>query len=249
MHRSAALLLGPLAAIAVGLALRSGLALAAEPAVVPEVAEPTAAPTVPVDEPDPERTEPTWFRRYTPRRNGWELGAFVGVWAPSDRIELYDLDVDFRGYQAAAAELGLRAGYYPLRHFGLEGELAFIPAGLEAGGAALVFSARAQGVLQLGIGRVVPFVLLGGGVLTVRGDADDVGLDADEALHVGGGVKLYVTRDLVVRLDVRDMMSPRQGLEPIAPAHQLEVLVGVSWALGPRRRRIPVAPPAPPPGP
>src|SRR5690606_38596288 len=54
MHRSAALLLGPLAAIAVGLALRSGLALAAEPAVVPEVAEPTAAPTVPVDEPDPE---------------------------------------------------------------------------------------------------------------------------------------------------------------------------------------------------
>jgi OOP family OmpA-OmpF porin len=166
------------------------------------------------------------------------------VWLPSDAIELYAPGLDFRGYRPAAADLGVRAGYYPLRHFGLEGELAFIPSGLRAGGRALVLDARAQGVLQLGIGRIVPFAVLGGGVLAVRGDTTTVGSNADEALHVGGGIKIYATRDLVVRLDVRDTMSPKEGRNVVAPAHDVEVLLGVSWALGPKRRPAPVPPPA-----
>lgn len=165
-----------------------------------------------------------------------------GVWLPSPRIELHDPELDFDGYRRVAPELGVRAGYYPLRHFGLEGELAFMPTGVDTGGQGLVYSARAHGILQLGIGRVVPFALLGGGVLAVASEPGEAGRNADEALHVGGGLKIYATRNLVVRLDVRDVMSPRQGLAVVAPAHSPEILVGVSWALGPR----PKAPPPPP---
>lgn len=231
-----------LLAIAVGLASWSGSALATEPeAAAPVVPEPAATAAVDEAAQSPSQSL-SWFRRHRPRRHGWELGAFAGVWVPSDRIELYSPGLDFGGYRPAAADLGVRVGYLPLRHFGLEAELAFVPAGLEAGGTALVLGARAHGVLQLGIGRIVPFVLLGGGVLAVRGDAETVGSNADEALHVGGGVKLYATRDLVIRLDVRDVMSPRVGRNVVAPAHSVEALVGVSWALGPRRRPEPPPP-------
>src|SRR5690606_8137171 len=113
-----------LLAIAVGLASWSGSALATEPAAAASVV-PEPASTAVVDEPG---QSPGWFRRHRPRRHGWELGAFVGVWVPSDRIELYAPGLDFRGYRPAAADLGVRVGYLPLRHFGIEGELAFVPA-------------------------------------------------------------------------------------------------------------------------
>ncbi|MEM9456004.1 MAG: OmpA family protein [Myxococcota bacterium] len=193
-------------------------------------------------EPNASSTSTSWFRRYRPRANSWELGAMIGVWLPSSRIELHNPSLDFGGYNSAALDVGIRAGYYPLRHFGLEGELAFMPTGVEAGGRGLVYNARAHAVLQLGIGRVVPFALLGGGALAVASASDVAGRNADEALHVGGGLKIYATRNLIVRLDIRDIMSPRQGLTVVAPAHSPEILLGVSWALGPR----PKAPPPPP---
>ncbi len=232
-------------ALGAALLLASGPAHAAEPEADASVSLGSAGADADANaKADGEAGAPksSWFRRYRPRKNSWEVGLFGGVWLPSDSIELHRPDIDFAGYNNAALDLGVRAGYYPLRHFGLEGELAFMPTGLAASGRSLVYSARAHGILQLGIGRIVPFAVLGGGALAVRGDTNAVGRNVDEALHVGGGVKFWATRNLLLRLDVRDVMSPKQGLAVVSPAHNLEILLGLSWALGPR----PKAPPPPP---
>src|SRR5690606_37851852 len=89
-----------------------------------------------------------WIRRFIPRRNMWEVGFFGGLWLPSDVIELHDRNLPPIRYDTSA-ELGLRVGYYPLQHFGLEGELAMIPSRLETEQRAFVSTARAHAVLQL----------------------------------------------------------------------------------------------------
>jgi len=188
--------------------------------------------------PEDDGAQTPWLKRYTPRRNMWEVGIFGGLWLPADDIELHDRNLPPVGYDTSAA-LGLRFGYYPLRHFGLEGELAMMPARLETEQRAFVSTARAQAVVQLGLWRVVPFALIGGGVLSVRSEDDAAGRNGDESLHVGGGVKVFLTRNIVLRLEGRDVMSPQQGITPVAPAHSGEVLLGFSLALGPRPKEAP----------
>jgi OOP family OmpA-OmpF porin len=183
-----------------------------------------------------------WIRRYTPRRNMWEVGFFGGLWSPASNIELHDRNLPPPIRYDLSAELGLRGGYYPLRHVGLEAELAMMPTRLETEQRAFVSSARAQVVVQLGLYRIVPFAVIGGGVLAVRSEPNAAGNNGDEALHLGGGLKFFVKERIVLRLDVRDVMSPKEGTTPAAPAHSPEVLLGFSLALGPRKPKE-----APPP--
>lgn len=193
------------------------------------------------DAEDPAKQRP-WIKRWTPRRNMWEVGIFGGLWIPSSQIELHDRNLPPIRFDTGAV-LGLRAGYYPLRHFGLEGELAMMPTRVETEQRAFVSSARAHAVLQLGLYRIVPFAMLGGGVLTVRSDDSAAGRNGDEALHVGGGLKLFLTEHIVLRLEGRDVMSPKEGRTPNAPAHTGEFLVGFSLALGPRKPKEEPLPP------
>jgi outer membrane protein OmpA-like peptidoglycan-associated protein len=184
-----------------------------------------------------------WIRRYTPRRNMWELGIFGGVWLPSDQIELHDRNLAPPIRYDLSSDLGLRVGYYPLRHFGLEGELAMMPTRLETEQRAFVSTARAHAVLQLGLGRLVPFVLIGGGVLAVRSEPNAAGRNGDESLHVGGGLKFFVKEHIALRLEGRDIMSPKEGVTPTAPAHSPEILLGFTVALGPRKPKEEAPPP------
>ncbi|MEM9456692.1 MAG: OmpA family protein [Myxococcota bacterium] len=195
------------------------------------------------EEPDPAMQLP-WIKRYTPRRNMWEVGLFGGLWLPSTVIELHERNISPSPNYDLSAVLGLRFGYYPLRHFGLEGELAMMPSRLETEQRAFVSTARAQAVIQLGLWRIVPFAVLGGGVLAVRSEPDAAGRNGDEALHVGGGLKLFLTRRIMLRLEGRDVMSPREGVTPRAPAHSGEFLLGFSLGLGPRKREEPPPPDA-----
>jgi outer membrane protein OmpA-like peptidoglycan-associated protein len=184
-----------------------------------------------------------WIRRYTPRRNMWEVGLFGGVWLPASNIELHDRNLPPPVRYDLSADLGLRVGYYPLRHFGLEGELAMMPTRLETEQRAFVSTARAHAVVQLGLWRLVPFALVGGGVLSVRSEPNAAGNNGDEALHVGGGLKFFATEHIVLRVEGRDIMSPQEGVTVAAPAHSPEILLGFSMALGPRKPKQ--APPPP----
>lgn len=175
-----------------------------------------------------------WLTEVTPRRHVFEPGIFGGLWLPSRALELHDRNIPFLQYEKVQAELGLRLGYFPLRHFGFEGELAMMPGRTTSEQRVFVSTARANAVVQLGLYRIVPFATIGGGVLSVRSRDAAAGKDADQALIVGGGVKVMLTRNIVLRLDVRDVMSPKRGIRVNDPADSVEVLLGFSLALGPR---------------
>lgn len=178
-----------------------------------------------------------WIKRFTPQRGVFEVGVFTGLWAPADDLELHSRNLPYRQYASRAGEIGGRLGYYPLRHFGLEGELAMMPTHTRTDQRAFVYSARAHVVVQLGLYRVVPFVVLGGGTLAVNSEDNAVGDDSDQILSVGGGVKYLFTDRLQLRLDVRDVMSPKRGRTVNDPADSLEVLLGFSVLFG-RRNKV-----------
>lgn len=178
--------------------------------------------------------ESRWIRRVRPRNHDLFLGVFAGAFLPNGEIELGEVDKVTGSYDSVAPEFGIRMGYYPLRHFGMEGELAGMPARYQDQ-AAFVYSARLQGVIQPGFWRVTPFAVLGGGVLGVRSGDDAVGDETDAALHVGGGVKMLLTDRMQLRLDVRDVISPRTT-DSLVPVHSPEALLtfAVRFGVGPK---------------
>ena len=178
-----------------------------------------------------------------PRNHDLFLGAFGGVWLPNPEIELGDVDKVTDSYNRVAGSVGLRLGYYPIKHFGMEGELAALPAQYQ-GDSAFAYTARIHGVIQPGLWRVTPFALLGGGVLGVRSGDDVVGNETDPALHVGGGVKVLLTDRIQLRLDVRDVISPRQT-DSLVPVHSPEALLGISVRFGVAPKPPPAEPPPP----
>jgi OOP family OmpA-OmpF porin len=76
----------------------------------------------------------------------------------------------------------------------------------------------------------VPFIVAGGGALGVTSPDYAVGNDIDPAFHFGVGAKAYINRRFVVRLDLRDNLSPKVGLSGGA-ANSFEVLLGLSFTL------------------
>jgi len=187
--------------------------------------------------------EGKWIRRFRPREHDLFVGVFGGALFPSGEIELGDVDKVTESYDSVAPEFGVRMGYYPLRHFGMEGEVAAIPAQYQ-GDSAFVYTARAHGVLQLGFWRVTPFALLGGGALAVASDDSVVGNESDSALHVGGGVKMLLNERMQLRLDVRDVISPRTSDSQV-PVHSPEALLTFAVRFGVAPKSAPAAPPPP----
>jgi OOP family OmpA-OmpF porin len=87
---------------------------------------------------------------------------------------------------------------------------------------------------------VVPFVVLGGGLLGISSSRQVLGSDVDSEAHAGVGVKGYVTSSLALRLEVRDNFT--QGLGRGERAQHVDILLGLTLVLG---RPVPL-PPAPP---
>ena len=192
----------------------------------------------------PSRSGPKggWLRRWAPGNNYVEIGVFAGLLRLSDHHELFQPQGDrpAQGWLAlrpVVPDFGARVGYYPLRFVGLEVEGALLPTRTrDAGGDALIYAFRGHVVAQLGQWALTPFVLVGGGLIGVRSASSVVGRDVDPALDFGAGLKLHLDR-WVLRLDVRDLVSNRQGVDATFQSHNLEVLLGVSVMLG--RKRAP----------
>ena len=199
-------------------------------------------------------TAPAPLTEHAPFDNMFELGLYGGVWFPAIPHELYEvrpdeLNLGWRQLDDLLPDIGLRFGYYPSKFIGAEIEGSIVPAGVQGtDDTALIFAYRAHLVAQLGLWDIVPFVTVGGGGLTITGDA--LGSDTDYSFNFGGGVKAYLTDDWMVRVDVRDNVSNRfndvraSGEDNNDIAHHIEALVGVSYILG---RPAPPPPPPPPP--
>mgnify|MGYP006921780865 CR=1 FL=1 len=66
-----------------------------------------------------------------------------------------------------------------------------------------------------------------------------LGGEVDTVIYFGAGAKLYATRWLVVRLDVRDAITEARGR---GVAHSPEILLGVGAVLGRRSAAAPERP-------
>lgn len=199
------------------------------------------------------RTDRPWVQRWAPERNILELGAFGGIIIPARDLELFEPDPNlpsqgFLPLATVAPDFGLRLGYYPLRFLGIEAEGAYMPTTtLDEGYSARLWALRGHVVGQLPAASIAPFVVIGAGAFGVQGNEVVLGRDVDPAIHLGIGTKVFISRRVVARLDLRDQISPRRGAGGGA-TNSIEVLVGLSIPLGRERDRDSTPePPAPAP--
>jgi len=180
-----------------------------------------------------------WFLRHRPSPGLAELGLHAGAFFPRNH-ELYGPRVAYEPLRSAGPELGLRFAYYPLAALGLELESAVMPTRTTiTDSPATVVAARGHLIAQLPY-RLAPFVLVGYGALVQS--SRRLGNDLDSALHYGGGLKLFLTRWVALRLDLRANATGQHGSTGGRTQH-LEALVGVSVTLGrradPRNQAVP----------
>jgi outer membrane protein OmpA-like peptidoglycan-associated protein len=178
-----------------------------------------------------------WIVRHAPERNTGELGAFGGVWLPSPQMELFQADdalpdQGFRPWAAVGPMLGLRGGYYPIRHFGIEGELGWSPTQTRREAASVdMITPRAHVVGQLGLWSITPFILAGVGMQGVVSRRSALGSEADVALHFGAGLKFHINDALGLRLDGRIDLTNQRGVgEGVTPSP--EILLGLFGTFG-----------------
>jgi len=177
-----------------------------------------------------------WIDQHAPERGMAEVGVYGGVFFPSPRIELFGADLSLpeqgrKEFNLVAPDVGLRGGFYPLRHFGVEAELGVMPASLRDGsGNPLIYTARGHLVGQIGKWRLTPFAVAGVGAMGVASPRSAVGSDVDIGIHFGVGLKFFINHWLLLRLDVRDNVSNRAGVGE-GLTHSPEVLLGLSVTL------------------
>ena len=180
------------------------------PSTAPETA-PKTAPSVSKDIP-----RPRWIHLHRPGRGVVELGLAVGALLPSAEHELYDYTTPWQARRPAAAAFALRAGYYPLAFIGAEAEGGLALSRTTDGGRAPILGVRGHLVGQLPFASVAPFALVGGGFLATR---NALGSDLDPSLHVGGGLKIFATRWLGVRVDARAHVGLAHTVEAARAFH------------------------------
>ncbi len=200
------------------------------------------------------RKDVPWIKRWVPEKGMGEIGIYGGVFFASKNHELFGPDIDlpdqgWKPYKLANPDIGLRAGYYPIKWVGVEVEGGVIPLALEDGsGTAMGYTVRGHVVGQLAMWSIVPFAVLGAGALGVSSDQSLVGDDVDPSLHFGVGAKVYLNRYTMLRLDVRDNVTYQQGVDAnFRDLGNVELLLGLSVTLG--REKAEVAEPEPEPEP
>jgi OOP family OmpA-OmpF porin len=194
------------------------------------------------------RRDRKWLDRWAPERNTFEGGVWAGIMIPARDLELFEADRDlprqgFRTLARVAPDLGLRVGYYPIRFLGLEAEGGAMPTSADGTGATL-WTVRGHVVGQLGLWSITPFALVGAGAFSVASERAALGNDVDAALHLGLGLKAYLSRRTMLRLDFRDVITARRGVARGA-TNTIEILLGFSIVLG-RKRDVDGEPPPDP---
>ena len=201
--------------------------------VVPSVAD-AADAADPADPADPAKPTPAWRKE----KHILEIGGYLGVFFPAADHGLYaDGVTKTAKAMKPGFDVGLRFAYLPLRFVGIEVEGGVVPTKLSGNGgySTTVFAARGHVILQMPT-RLALFIVGGGGMLGVASDASKaLGKNIDGALHVGGGLKYYVTEKVVLRIDGRDVVSPAfsKGMAGGQDwAHSGEFTFGASFVLG-----------------
>ncbi len=151
-----------------------------------------------------------------------EVGGTAGVHIFSQDNELGVVDSDDATSLRNSALFGLRLGVTFTDMLGVEGEVGFVP----TEGRSMVFDVfnltyRAHLIAQFRAAnpanKVVPFVVLGGGLMQVlKSDSEDIiSKDTDETLYVGIGAKYRVDNGWGLRFDGRLLLPPSSASESV----------------------------------
>jgi hypothetical protein len=166
-----------------------------------------------------------------------ELGLSGGIYKIDPQSDLGDSDRQADHlrlfYQdALLGAISLRASFalLPSERLALGVVLGVAP-GQIGGRAAALLSYRAELVLHLLTGPIMPYLSLGGGGLTLSTPPSVLGTDTDPAGAWGAGVKLKLGRRFRLRLDLVGVLS--DPLSTAAVAHHLEAGIGLGVLFDP----------------
>ncbi len=156
-----------------------------------------------------------------------ELGLYGGAHIyPSEHELLGNTALRHHTFNTVAPEIGLRLGYLPIPYLGAEVELGIIPSRANDQ-SAIAYGLHAHFILGYPAKNLMPFLVVGGGMLGVSSAADVLGNDADVAFHWGVGLKYYFAQWVAVRLDLRHIVS--DGM--YHSVHHFSALAGLSMVL------------------
>lgn len=199
-----------------------------------------AAPaTAHAEEPAAKKPRPAWLAE----KHMLEVGLYMGALFPAKDHGLYGEEIAKSPRTLKTGfDVGLRLAYLPLRFVGVEAEGGISPmkvnyaddmTGEDQQRRAIVYALRAHVILQLPT-QLSLFVVAGGGVLGVSSKNDSLGKNADGTLHVGGGLKYYLHKKVVLRIDGRDIIGPAftKGMGGPDWTHHAEFTFGASFVLG-----------------
>lgn len=186
---------------------------------------------------DDAKPQPAWKREKHILEVGWLLGALF----PAADHGLYGLDKAPSPPRAfkTGFDLGLRFAYMPFRFFGVEVEGDFSPTrvdrGEKKGARSYLYGLRGHVIFQLPT-QLSLFVLAGGGMLGGSSKDDLIQKNVDGAVHIGAGLKYYVNKWVVLRIDGRDIMTQSYakltGAAGPAFAHTVEFTFGAAFVWG-----------------
>jgi OOP family OmpA-OmpF porin len=193
-----------------------------------------------------------YMQRYLPQAGDMEIGIFTGLLSLSPSHSLKSPHIPQQPYATPAFEAGARFGYYPLSWFGLEAEFmgahAKFAEDLSSRGSDLtsnmgsVFAYRGHFVGQIPLWSVVPFALVGGGLL--GGTSQPQGHHTGGVFYVGGGVKIPFSENLALRAEFRENFHNSSGEDFGGIAGSEEGLLGLAFKWG---RSKPAPQPTPEP--
>ena len=164
----------------------------------------------------------------------WEFGGFGGGHFFNDHNELGARDVANSPSPETSVAFGLRLGFWITPMFGIEAEGIAMPTEAKVGGAAseqFIVGYRGSAILQFNTGRIMPFLLVGGGGMSNSSERDDILLDdTDFMFHAGVGAKFAIGDSWGIRVDARALFPPSTRSESVTT--DVEGLIGLYKMFG-----------------
>ena len=180
----------------------------------------------------------SYWKRYRPTGNEWEVTLFVGGLFPSrdHNLKVPELPLDL--YSKQAVQLGFRLGYFPLSFLGAEFQ-SFVGGGSlrDAGYSALFYGLSGHLVAQLPLWSVIPFATVGMGTLGAA--SETMGHDRDPAFIWGAGLKAALSRRVNARFDFQDTLTQKRDAKNGRQTHHPAIQLGVSFVFEREPKRMP----------
>ncbi len=175
-----------------------------------------------------------------------EAGIFFGGFISNFYHQFYDdelFDANEGGTNTreelnrVSPELGARFAVFPHENIGVEAEASAVLAQTKMSSSGVqIYGLGVQGILQKP-GRFTPYLGLGFGLRATSSDM--LGSDIDVPLHASAGFRLWLSRSVALRADLRFIRGPSEGHPQADPSWTLnasygEFSLGVSFNPMPR---------------